>query len=58
MEKSDPDPYKITKISRCGGLVVSVPVSRPPVQGSNIGPGQAPQCGLNSDGRQITVKYC
>ena len=34
-------------VMRCGGLVVSVPASRPPVPWSNLGPGGAsPQCSL------------
>ena len=40
---------------RCGGLVVSVPASRSPVHGSNLGRGLTPQSGLQ--GRQIALQY-
>ena len=35
---------------RCGGLVVSVSASRPPILGSNLGPGPLQSAGA---GRQI-----
>ena len=39
-------------LRRCDGLVVSVPASRPPVPGSNLGPGLPT---VRSEGRQIVT---
>ena len=45
------------KKRRCGGLVVSVPASRSPVPGSNLGPGP-PQSAVRGAAELTVMLYC